>query len=214
MISLSRDNRQKIPHHGHRSLGLDRGQKTRTVIDCSVRRSRRTAARITPAAICLSSSTHFALVAYSNMRKPVYSRAARNIIVPGADRLGHEPCVLHLGLLYALGSFFDTTLGKQNELPCTRNRAPVLRHCIGRLDFRIDALPKGLAFIAAAAANGGATQAGQTCLYRGNQWFLAEVKSWCDKLSENQKRWIKDNRRYLHLPFKLVKVHRIQTISH
>ena len=51
-------------------------------------------------------------------------------------------------------------------------------------------------------------------LYRGNRWFLAEVKSWGDKLSENQKRWIQDNRRYLHLPFKLVKVRRIQTISH
>jgi hypothetical protein len=51
-------------------------------------------------------------------------------------------------------------------------------------------------------------------LYRGNRWFLAEVKSWGDKLSENQKRWIQDNRRYLHLPFKLVKVHKIQTICH
>ena len=50
-------------------------------------------------------------------------------------------------------------------------------------------------------------------LYRGNQWFLAEVKSWSDKLSKKQKRWIQDNHRYLHLPFKLVKVHRIQTIS-
>jgi hypothetical protein len=44
-------------------------------------------------------------------------------------------------------------------------------------------------------------------LYRGNEWFLAEVKSSGDKLGENQKRWIQDNRQYLHLPFKLVKVH-------
>jgi hypothetical protein len=35
---------------------------------------------------------------------------------------------------------------------------------------------------------------------------LAEVKSWRDKLNENQKRWIEDNHRYLHLPFKLVQV--------
>jgi hypothetical protein len=38
---------------------------------------------------------------------------------------------------------------------------------------------------------------------RGDQWFLAEIKSWRDKLNENQKRWIEDNHRYLHLPFKL-----------
>src|SRR6266511_4147814 len=45
-------------------------------------------------------------------------------------------------------------------------------------------------------------------VYRTNQWFLAEVKSWRDKLNENQKRWIEDNHRYLHLPFKLVQVAR------
>jgi hypothetical protein len=43
-----------------------------------------------------------------------------------------------------------------------------------------------------------------------NQWFLAEVKSCSDKLNENQKRWIEDNHRYLHLPFKLVQVHRME----
>jgi hypothetical protein len=42
-------------------------------------------------------------------------------------------------------------------------------------------------------------------VYRPHQWFLAEIKSWRDKLNENQKRWIEDNHRYLHLPFKLVK---------
>jgi hypothetical protein len=47
-------------------------------------------------------------------------------------------------------------------------------------------------------------------VYGENQWFLAEVKSWNDKLNENQKRWIEDNHRYLHLPFKLVQVHRMQ----
>jgi VRR-NUC domain len=45
-------------------------------------------------------------------------------------------------------------------------------------------------------------------VYRANQWFLAEVKSWRDKLNENQNRWIEDNHRYLHLPFKLVQVAR------
>jgi VRR-NUC domain len=43
-------------------------------------------------------------------------------------------------------------------------------------------------------------------VYRPNQWFLAEIKSWRDKLNENQKRWIEDNDRYLHLPFKLVQL--------
>jgi VRR-NUC domain len=47
-------------------------------------------------------------------------------------------------------------------------------------------------------------------VYRTNQWFLAEVKSCSDKLNENQKRWIEDNHRYLHLPFKLVHVHRME----
>ena len=50
-------------------------------------------------------------------------------------------------------------------------------------------------------------------VYRANQWFLAEVKSWRDKLNENQKRWIEDNHRYLHLPFKLVQVHRMESMA-
>jgi len=47
-------------------------------------------------------------------------------------------------------------------------------------------------------------------VYRTKEWFLAEVKSCSDKLNENQKRWIEDNHRYLHLPFKLVQVHRME----
>jgi hypothetical protein len=43
-------------------------------------------------------------------------------------------------------------------------------------------------------------------VYQADEWFLAEVKSSRDKLSEKQKRWIADNHRYLHLPFKVVKV--------
>ena len=50
-------------------------------------------------------------------------------------------------------------------------------------------------------------------VYRANQWFLAEVKSWSDKLNENQKRWIEDNHCHLHLPFKLVQVHRMDSVS-
>jgi hypothetical protein len=30
-------------------------------------------------------------------------------------------------------------------------------------------------------------------VYRPHQWFLAEIKSWRDKLNENQERWIEDN---------------------
>ena len=50
-------------------------------------------------------------------------------------------------------------------------------------------------------------------VYRANQWFLAEIKSCRDKLNENQNRWIEDNHRYLHLPFKLVQVHRMESMS-
>jgi hypothetical protein len=39
-------------------------------------------------------------------------------------------------------------------------------------------------------------------------FFLCEVKSSADKLSEDQKRWIADNHGTLLLPFKLVKIHR------
>ena len=48
-------------------------------------------------------------------------------------------------------------------------------------------------------------------VYRENHWFLAEIKSWSDKLNENQKRWIEDNHHALRLPFKLVKVHRMES---
>lgn len=41
-----------------------------------------------------------------------------------------------------------------------------------------------------------------------DEFFFAEVKSSSDKLSEDQKRWIKDNYNELHLPFKLVKIHK------
>jgi hypothetical protein len=50
-------------------------------------------------------------------------------------------------------------------------------------------------------------------VYRGSDWFLAEVKASGDGLSEDQKRWIQDNHRYLHLPFKLVKIHKQEIIN-
>ena len=46
--------------------------------------SRTTAARVTPGAICLSSSSHFPLRPYSNMRKPV-------ALPPGRTRLVTKP---------------------------------------------------------------------------------------------------------------------------
>ena len=46
--------------------------------------SRRTAARVTPGAICLSSSSHFALKLYSNSIKPV-------ALPPGRARLSTKP---------------------------------------------------------------------------------------------------------------------------
>lgn len=38
--------------------------------------------------------------------------------------------------------------------------------------------------------------------------FFAEVKFSKDKLSEDQKQWIKRNYEYLFLPFKLIKIHK------
>lgn len=51
-------------------------------------------------------------------------------------------------------------------------------------------------------------------LYRADGSFLlAEVKSSKDKLGEDQKRWIGDNHDRLHLPFKLVKIHKLPAKS-
>ncbi|WP_246739911.1 VRR-NUC domain-containing protein [Bradyrhizobium aeschynomenes] len=46
-------------------------------------------------------------------------------------------------------------------------------------------------------------------VYSKDEFFLAEVKASGDKLSDDQKRWIKDNNERLELPFKLVKVNRV-----
>lgn len=47
-------------------------------------------------------------------------------------------------------------------------------------------------------------------VWRGAEWFFAEVKASDDKLSEEQKAWILDNAEILHFPFKLVKIHRLR----
>lgn len=48
-------------------------------------------------------------------------------------------------------------------------------------------------------------------VYNHNEFFFAEVKSSKDKLSEEQKNWIRANSTELHLPFKLVKIHKRTT---
>ena len=45
------------------------------------------------------------------------------------------------------------------------------------------------------------------------EFFFSEVKSSSDKLRNDQKRWIRGNHSELHLPFKVVKVHRIKTVD-
>jgi hypothetical protein len=47
-------------------------------------------------------------------------------------------------------------------------------------------------------------------IYRNDDFFVAEVKASGDKLSDAQKIWISNNRTRLKLPFRLVKVHKIQ----
>ncbi len=50
--------------------------------------------------------------------------------------------------------------------------------------------------------------------YRGDDFLFAEVKSSKDRLTEDQKRWIRDNTASLRLPFQLVKVIRQLTRLH
>ena len=45
-------------------------------------------------------------------------------------------------------------------------------------------------------------------VYSQDDFFFAEVKSSKDKLSEDQKNWIKGNSTEINLPFKLVKIHK------
>jgi hypothetical protein len=63
---------------------------------------------------------------------------------------------------------------------------------------RAKAITKHLAAIAETSAE---------LLQLFDNWLAPSVG---DKLNENQKRWIEDNHRYLHLPFKLVQVHRME----
>lgn len=46
-----------------------------------------------------------------------------------------------------------------------------------------------------------------------DNYFFVEVKSSKDKLSENQKTWIRGNKTQLHLPFKLVKIHKLRWVT-
>lgn len=48
-------------------------------------------------------------------------------------------------------------------------------------------------------------------IYNKNQYFFVEVKSSKDKLSDNQKNWIKGNYEELKFPFKLLKIHKKNT---
>lgn len=50
-------------------------------------------------------------------------------------------------------------------------------------------------------------------LHRQEDFFFAEVKSSNDKLSEDQKNWIRGNSSELNLPFKLVKVHKKKIVQ-
>ena len=45
-------------------------------------------------------------------------------------------------------------------------------------------------------------------IYKTGEYFVAEVKSSKDKLTEDQKNWIKGNYKYLDIPFKLIKITR------
>ena len=45
-------------------------------------------------------------------------------------------------------------------------------------------------------------------VFRGESYFFAEVKSSNDKLSQDQKNWIRNNALYLNLPFKIYKIHK------
>ncbi len=49
--------------------------------------------------------------------------------------------------------------------------------------------------------------------YKEDQFFFVEVKSSGDRLSEDQKNWIRDNHSILRLPFKMVKVLKVNEID-
>ena len=49
-------------------------------------------------------------------------------------------------------------------------------------------------------------------IHRGADYLFVEVKSSKDKLSQDQKNWIRGNHESLHLPFKIVKVHKKEVV--
>lgn len=48
-------------------------------------------------------------------------------------------------------------------------------------------------------------------VHNNSEFFFAEVKSSKDKLSEEQKSWVRANSTEIHLPFKLIKIHKCVT---
>jgi hypothetical protein len=50
-------------------------------------------------------------------------------------------------------------------------------------------------------------------VYNNQEYFFVEVKSSKDKLSDDQKEWIKGNHDILNLPFKLIKIHKKKVID-
>jgi VRR-NUC domain len=48
-------------------------------------------------------------------------------------------------------------------------------------------------------------------VFRYNEFFFAEVKSATDKLGTSQQRWLLDNRKRLHFPFKLIEVRKLES---
>lgn len=50
-------------------------------------------------------------------------------------------------------------------------------------------------------------------VHKDNEYFFVEVKSSKDGLRDNQRNWIRSNHDELHLPFKLMKIHRKQVVE-
>lgn len=50
-------------------------------------------------------------------------------------------------------------------------------------------------------------------LFKNGEILFVEVKSSKDKLKDDQKSWIKDNYEFLHLPFKILKIHKASQVT-
>src|SRR6185436_11863160 len=95
--------------------------------------SRRTAARVTPGAISLSSSSHFPLRPYSNMRKPV-------ALPPGRARLATKPA--------PTGSMTTTnTIGKVRVACSNQDDVRRERDQFGRVSAKVVGIRRGPAHV-------------------------------------------------------------------